>query len=221
MCKACLRSLRRWHSDKKIITLNSQNIHEYTKLPDYIIENYRKGIISPTNYSDLIRLQLLIEHGGTWIDSRIFCTGRKFEFIMHLPFFFFRGGIHNGITNGFIVSAPGNPILIILRDVLFKYWRDYNYCIDRFMFHMFVGMISKEYPEMWDEIPFMKSGTLFRMLSLMYKDYSEDKEKEINQLKELTDFHVFSYKISPELMPSDRRVYHHFVYEESFESPQN
>ena len=211
ICKACLRSLRRWHSDKKIITLNEDNIHEYITLPDYINDKYKKGIISPAHYSDLIRLQLLIEHGGTWIDATLFCTGRKFEYIMHLPFFLFRRTINGGITNAFIVSAPDNPILITLRDVLFRYWKDYNYCIEYFCFHMFFDMVSKEYPDMWSNIPFVKNINLYAMFNARYDDYTEEKMK---RFREIIDFHKFTYKISPELRSSDKSVYHHIVYEE-------
>ena len=99
VCKACLRSLRYWHSDKKIITLDKNNISDYIDLPGYIIDKHEKGIISHTHFSDIIRAELLTQHGGTWIDATVYCTGRKFGDIMRLPLFVYQMKIFSCIAS--------------------------------------------------------------------------------------------------------------------------
>jgi len=45
------------------------------ELPGYIVEKWEKGRIPAAMFSDLLRVELLIKYGGTWIDSTVFCTG--------------------------------------------------------------------------------------------------------------------------------------------------
>ena len=202
ICKSCLRSLRRWYSDKKIITLSSQNLHEYVKLPDYINEKHEKEIISHTHYSDLVRLQLLIEHGGTWIDSTVLCTSRKFEYVMHFPLFFFH------YSNWFMVSAPDNQLLTLVRDLHFMYWKDFNYCMDYYIFPMFFDMAANVYKDDWYNMPFISSRPLLEMSHAMYEEYSEEK---MNHFKEISGFHKLTYKIDPKNPPSSSSIYQYVI----------
>jgi hypothetical protein len=38
------------------------------------LEKYQKKIIDNTHFSDLLRLELLIKYGGTWIDASVLVT---------------------------------------------------------------------------------------------------------------------------------------------------
>ena len=217
VCKACLRSLRRWYPDKKIITLDLNNLHEYITLPDYINEKYKKGIIDNTKYSNLVRLQLLIEYGGTWIDSTVFCTGRNFEYIMHLPLFMFRrdsadkGWPVRISANWFIVSAPHDPILTLTRDLHFQYWQDYDFCMHYFIFHMFFRMASEAYSDEWNQIPFISVRPTHEIRKAFYENYTEEK---MEYLREVSNFHKLTWKLNPKHMPLDTSIYHHVVYDE-------
>jgi hypothetical protein len=58
----------------KIIIINETNMLDYIKFPSYILEKYKKGYITPTHLSDLLRLELLIKYGGTWSDASVLIT---------------------------------------------------------------------------------------------------------------------------------------------------
>lgn len=194
ICKACLASLRRWYPDKKIITLDKNNLSQYATLPDYIERKHKQGIIPHAHYSDILRLQLLLEHGGSWIDSTIFFTGRKFEEIMNLPFFIFRWNKNTtGISNWFIVSAPHNPILELVRDLHYAYWRDHDYLTDYFIFHMFFEMAAQTYRDEWDKVPYIYAGIPLSLLDAVKQGelYSEERMKHF---EELSGFHKLTYK---------------------------
>lgn len=215
ICKACLRSLRRWHSDKKIITLDSNNLHEYITLPDYINEKYEKGIISHTHYSDIVRLQLLTEHGGTWIDSTMYCTGRKFEYVMHLPLFLLHEvesfSFCSVAPSFFMVSALQHPVITLARDIIFQYWKDYNYLTHYFLINFVMKMAADPYKGELDKMPFLSCGSVMEMEARLYQDYTEEK---MNHFREISDFHKLTYKLNPEHMPSEKSIYHHVVYDE-------
>ena len=201
VCKACLASLKHWYPDKKIITIDKDNLSKYVTLPDYINHKHEQGIIDNTKYSNMIRLQLLIEHGGAWIDSTIFFTGRKFEELLDLPLFLFRwserdvsvSDIHSGIDNWFIVSDPHNPILELVRDLHYAYWKDHDYLVDYFIFHTFFEMAAQVYRQEWEKVPFMDA-------SLPYVTFEAAKagelysEERMKYFESLSGFHKLTYK---------------------------
>lgn len=51
--------------------IDNGNWRDYVELPEYIIQRWDKKQISPAHFTDLLRLQLLIKYGGTWIDATV------------------------------------------------------------------------------------------------------------------------------------------------------
>jgi len=58
-----------------VSVIDAQNWKEYVELPGYIVEKWEKGRIPAAMFADLLRVELLIKYGGTWIDSTVLCTG--------------------------------------------------------------------------------------------------------------------------------------------------
>lgn len=74
LVKRCYESVKSQFPDKDIILLDETNFVQYVKMPDYIIDKWKSGIIAPAHFTDLLRLALLIERGGCWIDATVLCT---------------------------------------------------------------------------------------------------------------------------------------------------
>ena len=72
---ACYNSIKRNIPDREIEVIDNENWQEFVELPDYIIKKWEKGRNPAALFSDLLRLELLIKYGGTWIDSTELCTG--------------------------------------------------------------------------------------------------------------------------------------------------
>ncbi len=72
--KACFNSLKQL-TGYSLKVIDNSNWREYLELPGYIVKKWEKKQIPPALFSDLLRLELLIMYGGTWIDSTVFCTG--------------------------------------------------------------------------------------------------------------------------------------------------
>lgn len=71
---ACLNSVIRNNKGNKIIMINKNNIHQYVHFPLYILNKFNNNSMSKTHFSDLLRLELLIKYGGTWIDATVLMT---------------------------------------------------------------------------------------------------------------------------------------------------
>lgn len=211
--KACLESLRKNLKDREIIVINKDNLYEYIDMPEYIKEKYRKKIISNTHFSDLVRLQLLTKYGGTWIDSTAYCTGDDKE-LFDKPLFVYKN--LNSIwyanknkfdmepivaDNWFITSEIGNPILTMVRDLLFDYWKNYNYLVDYFIFHYFFTMVVRyKYSEEFDKIS-LKSHLIPHLLQFVcFETYNQKKAYDIfNQ----STFHKLTHKVDLENIKED------------------
>lgn len=64
LCKACLNSIREHLDGFEIKVITEQNMLEFVHFPQFILNKYKKGIISRTHFSDILRTLLLVEWGG-------------------------------------------------------------------------------------------------------------------------------------------------------------
>ena len=201
LVKACYESQKRNLVGKKIELISYDTYGQFIELPDYIVKKHKQGKIPHPQFSDLIRLELLIKYGGTWIDSTVLCTGNNFpEKVLESDLFLFqyRDAQTNkivGFSNWFITSCTNNRVLLVLREMLYQYWRDYDCVIDYYIFHLFFSMIISEYPEeMSKMLKNNNSVTLMLGKRITHKfDYV--------WMKKLTSacaFHKLNYRIKPD-----------------------
>jgi len=211
LVKACQTSWKKYLADKEIIQLTYENYKEYVTLPEHIVHRYERGQMPPALFSDLLRLEVLIKFGGTWMDASILCTGSNPEpVIMDCDLFMFQAlqkGKYRflGTSNWFITSCSNNKLLMILRDVLYQYWKDYDCTLDYYMFHDFFYTIGNLYPE---EIAAMPRKN--RLLPLMLMQRIGDKYDE-EWMKKLTDrccFHKLNYRLSEAVLNDNGNFYH-------------
>ncbi len=195
LCKACLESVRKHLPNKKIVVITSENLYDYVDFPDFIKEKYKNGKISNTHFSDLIRLQLLIKYGGTWIDATVYCTAYP-DYAFNTPLFVFKTRERNDpatVAQSWFMSAEKNePILTLSRDLLFDYWQKNNVQIHYFIIYFFMKIAADFYKDEWDEIPWFSDIPPHILQRELNKPYSEKRWK---QLCRMSDIHKLSYKI--------------------------
>lgn len=203
--KKCLKSIKKHLIDREIIIITNENLYDYIELPEYIKRKYKEGIITNTHFSDLIRLQLLIKYGGTWIDSTAYCTGYD-KSLFDKPLFVYKDCNNIWFANKnrfeqqpiiadswFITAEVENPILIAVRDMLFEYWKDNNYLIGYFTLHYFFTLVvNYKYKKEFDEIPIMSNLTPH---ILQYKCLNEYNEEEFKEITKQSTFHKLTHKI--------------------------
>lgn len=211
--KQCLKSLKRHLKDRDIIVITSENLYNYIDLPGFIRNKYEKGIISNTHFSDLVRLQLLIKYGGTWIDSTAYCTGYDKD-LFDKPLFVYKNCNYIWYANKnkfnqesivadnwFITSEIGNPILITVRDLLFDYWEHNNYLIDYFIFHYFFTMtVIYKYFKQFNDIPIVSHLLPHILQYECLNKYDKDKFMKISRQ---SSFHKLTHKIDEDKIKKD------------------
>ena len=195
--------------------IDDKNWREYVELPEYIVKKWEKGRIPAALFSDLLRLELLIKYGGTWIDSTVLCTGlNDNEQYLDAELFLFQytkqGSIPISISNWFITACSNNEVLIVLRDVLYAYWKDYDCTLDYYMFHMFFSMIAKEYPE---EITKMPYGYSPNSLVLLHHWGEKFDQKKWKKLSSLVSFHKLAFRVNEKVKDNKENYYNYILSE--------
>ena len=129
-----------------ILIINQTNLEEYIRFPSFILEKYNNKIFSNTHFSDLIRLELLIKYGGTWVDASVLITEYDEKFFKK-DLFFFKTVNYTRVSGSswFITAEKESPVLQTTRDLIYEYWRKENYLCDYFLFHLFFKISYQKY----------------------------------------------------------------------------
>lgn len=156
LVKKCAESVKSKMYDKKVHFIDSKNMQDYVEFPEYIMEKWRKGIISTTHLSDLLRLELLITYGGVWLDATVFLTDRIPDYMYSKDLFLYEHTFPDDITitcnNFFIIAKKGNTTLNILLKILYLFWEKETKIRDYFLWHLFMTMLLERSPDIWDGI---------------------------------------------------------------------
>lgn len=207
--KKCIESQQKyakiWGYD--YVILSDDNLHRYIKLPDYIVEKHRNEIIKEAHYSDIIRIQLLIQYGGIWMDSTCYVSGELPSFIKNAPFFMFSTGnwwpwflSPSKCSNWFIKAEKGNELLIKTRNFLFEHWRQRNNLMHYFVFHLSLSMLTEEDEScraIWDSMPFVNNLQPHLLLYSFHKQYNNE---AYGYILGQSFIHKCSYKYQKDLL---------------------
>ncbi len=213
--KACISSLRKHLKDREIIVITLDNLYEYIDFPDYIIEKYKKGIIPNANFSDMIRLQLLIKYGGTWIDSTVYCTKYNKDFFDRDLFVFkafMRGDDSIVSSSWFITAEINNPILLTVRDLFFDYWKTHDYLIHYLIFHLLFTIATEKYPKLFEKVENFPNVSPHVMQFELLNEYNEKRFKELEQF---SDFHKLSRHLDFESVKNKNTIYNYIIDREN------
>lgn len=173
---------------KNVVVITKENFKNYVSIPQEIVHKWEQGLISNTHFSDIVRTELLIEFGGTWIDATVFISRRSKWLdskIDNRPLFFFQnlrpGSMGNAIflSSWFITAVPNEPSLVRVRDLLYSYWHTNNQLSDYFLFHIFWHLVLKAHPEVLEEVPKVPNSLPLELMYELNKPLSPKQIKEI------------------------------------------
>lgn len=208
----CYQSVCYWMKDWEITVITADNMNEYVQFPDFIIEKWRTGIISNTHLSDLLRIELLIRYGGLWLDSTTYLTGEVPSHIINSDFFVYRNGWMNmemiNMGSWLIYSAyTNNKLLCETKNLIYAYWKKYNYLKNYFLLHMFFRMVVDANPILWEKVPTINHIDAHLLMQELPKVYDVTRCKRIMSL---TSVHKLTYKIEAPVGSTTKELGHLF-----------
>ena len=140
LVKNCYTSVVRNYDEGKVILITKNNFSEYTDISENILKLLKKGKITLTHFSDILRFNLLKNYGGLWLDATVFvskeidknkfsefytCSGYDDE-----DYFF----VTKGNWCGFLIGGSSSNSLFSFMDKFFEiYWTNTDELLDYFL----------------------------------------------------------------------------------------
>ena len=156
--KLCLKSIRKFSRNHRVIFLTNENLDQYVKLPEFIKEKFKSGRISFTHFSDILRTSVIRQHGGAWIDTTLLLTAPisedffkpTFHSIKTPEFGFF---VSKCRWTGFCFSSPKNgEIISKVNDDLLRWWEKEDQVLDYFLLDYLFDRVCKNRSDLNQEI---------------------------------------------------------------------
>lgn len=134
----CVNSVKKNTLNMHHIEINDMNFEKYVDIPVPIKTKYIKGEISPTHFSDILRLALLSNYGGFWIDSTVYLSG-EIEHYAREPFFAFSttpkylmGDEKLSFSSWFLYSEKNGIFVKYVYQMLINYWESERQYLHRY-----------------------------------------------------------------------------------------
>jgi hypothetical protein len=211
--KTCFTTLKYYSNGHNVNLVTKHNYQNYVTLPDYIIKKAKKKIISVTHLADVLRLCLLYEYGGLWLDSTVLLT----KPLQPLPEICSRLGFWTPKDDGNILEAcfgarnwivredkwltfcfylsKHNIMAEFVRTMFFSYIKSNSIFIDYFLFDYFISIAYDTFPEirtMINSVPDNnpKVHEIYHRLNLNY----EYNKSLFDDISSNTFFHKLNWK---------------------------
>lgn len=205
--KICNKSLYKYMGDKEIHIITEKNMNEYVELPDYILEKWKKGIISYAHLSDILRTELLIKYGGMWVDATTLFTEPVPEYVYRKPLFLLQyktlEDLSMKINSWFIYAQPNCRTLRVVRDLLYAYWKEENIIKEYFLWHHFVQMAFSKYKEDYENIDYVSEMMSHCLFYNLFKKYDEEYWKQIKRCSSIHKLSYYKFATPDEKIPKD------------------
>jgi len=213
ICKTCYENIKYYSNGHPVYLLTKDNFKEFINIPDYIIKKVNKKKYSLAFFSDILRMCLLYEHGGLWLDLTVLLTKpiQPFpEICNHLGFWVPKDngeiiascfGAKNWIVRenrwvSFCIFSTKNNILPeYVRALFFAWVKKYNILIDYFTVDYMTSIAydtNSDVRVMIDSVP-KNNEKLHDILHRLNLDY-EYNETLFNEICEVNDFHKLNWK---------------------------
>lgn len=197
----CIRSIRKnAPQDSKVVVLDEENMLDYAKIPSVIVEKYKSGIITKTNFSDILRFALLSQKGGAWMDSTIFCRDPINPELFNYPLYSIKNSNYDKFniarrrwTAYFWFAKQNSYFTRRVFQFFCAYWEKYDTLIDYFLVDHIIHFLYKNdslCKEMLDSIPINNPNVSYLQDELS-NTFETDKW---NSLKKDTDFFKLNWK---------------------------
>ncbi len=200
LIQKCVESVKIYHPDYEVKVLSFDTISDYVNIPQryYDLLEQKKMLIA--HFSDILRLYLLTNYGGVWVDATLLLTDKIPQEIFDSEFFVLQKNPKTDVFGDkmscyFIKANKNSYYAHLTLNTLEKYWEENDYLIHYFIFEHVVSMLSEandELKKLWDEMFYMNTDKLGLLRKKLYLDFDE---KEFEEIKTQTFLHKLSYKI--------------------------
>ena len=199
LVKNCIRSIRKHSNNHKVVLITEKNYKDYINMPEYIVDKYNNKNISAAHFSDIIRMMLLRNYGGLWLDATVYCKRDIPEYVFEKSVFSCKSlrqktnYISEYQWTSFILGGRKNSLFYrFMVDFYLEYWKREEVAID-YLFMDYVILLARKHIKVIDnEIENIPVNNLDRdYLSFIFNNKFEDEE-----YRKLISSDTYFYKLS-------------------------
>ena len=177
LVKRCLAGWERLNPGWELRCLDAATVGRYVDVSRYIDLSSQE--VTAASLSDIVRMLLLHEYGGVWIDATLYCNQPLDEWLpgpFGTGFFgFYRPAPERLIGTWFLAAAPGNVLFEKWATRALNYWRGRQKSTDYFwVHHQFNELIATD-PDArraWEAVPRFSADGPRSVLECMYESFS-------------------------------------------------
>lgn len=145
--RKCLASLRANANGHEVIVLTEENLKDYVVVAPHIYALYHQQIIKPAHFADILRVNLLAQQGGMWIDATILATAPIPAEWFDYDFYSIKTAPYSNHISQcrwavFALSASkGSPLFVNLAKTIDNYLASNDTFLDYFMFDHLIDLL--------------------------------------------------------------------------------
>lgn len=193
--KSCYKSVLRNAERHPVILITEKNVKNYIKVPQYIYDKIENKKISLTHFSDILRENLLYEHGGIWMDATIYLTGPFSKELYEYDYYSIKGAFREWNWTGFFQAAgKGNFFAKTISHLFNCYWKEHDCLITYLLIDCFFSVAckrNKEINRLIEILPKLDSSVFLLNDKFLDKEYNK---LDMEDLCKKSNLHKLSYK---------------------------
>jgi hypothetical protein len=193
LVQACHRQVVRVHAPSDFVALTAATWRDHVALPPHVTQ---KLAPNKAHFADILRMALLAQYGGTWMDATCYPSRNILDFQREVSgsgWFCYR---HTGrISNWFLCSAGDNYVARMMYEGLVEFWRDFDKPTHYFFFHhMFeaLALLDARFQEQFQASPVIRSRPSLRIQRALFEPFDA---KAFEQMLSAAAVHKLTYKI--------------------------
>lgn len=222
LVKACVASVQKNAGNHEVTIITLENYKEYIDVPGWLEQKFNSGVITPTNFSDYLRLSLLAAYGGVWLDATFFCGKPELETYFAYPIWsikrpdYLHGSVAGGYFAGYSLgcSYENRWIFATIRDFFRNYWKENDMLIDYLLIDYMIVLAQRKDSRIADAfreiIP--NNSCCDELIKVLDQPYDEEKWLE---MKQDTALFKLSWKQSYQQMKDGQQTFYARLLEET------
>lgn len=210
LAKICLKSVRKNFPDYTINIVTMDNIKNYVKIPLSVYQKFNSGIISGAFFSDILRLNLLAEHGGIWIDSTVYCSGTEtIEKIKNNDLFMYSNVVSTNsdiikMSSWLIAASNSNMYIKEAASLINKYAERMYYLDDYFICHIILTILADKYDNILKKNIILNNTNPHMLAEVINDKFCREQYEEIIKC---SSFH----KLNRHIVLEDSNTYYAYI----------
>lgn len=195
--RCCIRSIRKHApAQAEVVLITADNLKDYVQFPAFLYQRLKSGSLTMTHFSDLIRMALLKNYGGLWIDATVFVSAEipkayfekdLFSIQILNPAQRHENPYYGGVTSFLVGGSPQCMLFDFCESFFIEYQRRYGYLLDVHLINLCYRLAYDHFPEVQaavDEIG-VNNGNVQALYKAMDAPYDRD------QFAQITDNQIF------------------------------